>query len=109
MLLITGCVYQKDKSALPRLEWSGEPTLHQMRSATLREKMRSLKVLIFDNIYDELQFDEKRARQETSIAETAKAKAEVTLNISDVEKELNLSADHVQAFRQLKLVQRWKH
>jgi hypothetical protein len=62
MQLITGCVHQKDKAALQRLEWSVEPTLHQMRSANLREKMRSLKVLMFDNIYDKLQFYEKRAR-----------------------------------------------
>ena len=99
LLLITGCAHQKDEAAVPRLEWSGEPTLHQVRSATLREKMRSLKVLMFDNIYDELQFDEERARQATSIAKTAKAMAEVALNISDVQNELNLSADHALLFR----------
>jgi cytochrome c556 len=98
LFLITGCAHKKDDTVLP-LEWSGEPTLHQVRSATLREKMRSLKVLMFDNIYDELQFDEERARQAASIAETAKAMAEVALNISDVKQELNLNADHALVFR----------
>ena len=46
MLLVTGFAHQKDEAALPRLEWSGELTLHQLRSATLWEKMRSLKVLM---------------------------------------------------------------
>jgi hypothetical protein len=48
MPLITSCAHQKDEAALPRLEWSGEFTLHQKRSANLRKKMRSLKVLILD-------------------------------------------------------------
>ncbi len=99
LLLITGCAHKKEEAVVPRLEWTGEPTLHQVRSTTLREKMRSLKVLMFDNIYDELQFDEERARQAASIAETAKAMAEVALNISDVQQELNLSAEHARVFR----------
>jgi hypothetical protein len=48
MLLITGFAHQKDEAALPRLEWSGELTLHQLLNATLWEKMRSLKVLMLD-------------------------------------------------------------
>ena len=48
MLLITGFAHQKDEEALPRLKWSGELTLHQVRSATLWEKMGSLKVLMLD-------------------------------------------------------------
>ena len=48
MLMITGFVHQKDEAALPRLKWSGELTLHQFCSATLWEKMRSLKVLLLD-------------------------------------------------------------
>ena len=48
MLLITGFAHQKDEAALPRLKWSGEFTLHQLSSATLWEKMRSLKVLMLD-------------------------------------------------------------
>jgi hypothetical protein len=48
MLLITGFAHQKDKAALPRLEWSGEFTLHQLSSPTLWEKMRSLKVLMLE-------------------------------------------------------------
>jgi len=48
MLLITGFTHQKDEAALPRHEWSGELTLHQLRSFTLWEKMRSLKVLMLD-------------------------------------------------------------
>jgi hypothetical protein len=63
MLLITGCAHQKDGVTYPRLEWSGEPNLHQVSSATLREKMRSLKVRMFDNIYDDLQFEEEQAIQ----------------------------------------------
>ena len=97
-LLITGCAHQRDDVAKLKLEGQGEPTLHNVRSATLREKMRSLRVLMFDNIYDELQFDEERARQARSIAETAKDMAEVALNISDAQKELNLSADHERVF-----------
>ncbi len=99
LFLITGCAHKKDDSAVSKFEWSGDPTLHQVRSATLREKMRSLKVLMFDNIYDELQFDGERARQAASIAETAKAMAEVALNISDVKQDLNLNADHARVFR----------
>ena len=99
LLLITGCAHQKDEAVMPRLGWTGEPTLHQVRSTTLREKMRSLKVLMFDNIYDELQFDEERARHAASIAKTAKDMAEVALNILDVQKKLNLSTDHAQVFR----------
>jgi hypothetical protein len=33
MLLITGCAHHKDEATLPRLEWSGESTLHQMHRA----------------------------------------------------------------------------
>jgi cytochrome c556 len=96
LFLITGCAHKRDDLAETKLE--GSPTLHQVRSASLREKMRSLKILMFDNIYDELQFDEERARQAKSIAETAKDMAEVALNISDVQQELNLSADHARVF-----------
>ena len=46
-----------------------------------------------------MQFDEERSRQAASIAETAKAMAEVALNISDVNQELNLNADHARVFR----------
>ena len=31
ILLITGFAHQKDEAVLPRLEWSGELTLHQLR------------------------------------------------------------------------------
>jgi hypothetical protein len=48
ILLITGFARLYDESALPRLEWSGELTLHQLLSASLWEKMRSLKVLMLD-------------------------------------------------------------
>ena len=48
MLLITGFAHQKDEAALPRLEWSGELTLHQFCSSILWEKIRSLKVLMLD-------------------------------------------------------------
>ena len=99
LLLITGCAHKTSDVAELKLEGHGEPTLHQVRSSTLREKMRSLRVLMFDNIYDELQFDEERARQAKSIAETAKDMAEVALNILDVQQGLNLSADHARVFR----------
>lgn len=99
LLMLTSCAHNRDSIDRPKLEGSGEPTLHQVRSSTLREKMRSLKVLMFDNIYDELQFDEERARQAKSIAETAKSMAEVALNILNVKQELNLNADHAVVFR----------
>jgi hypothetical protein len=54
MLLITGFAHQKDEAALPRLEWSGELTLHQLRGPTLWEKMRSLKVLMLDALRNTL-------------------------------------------------------
>ena len=97
--LIVGCAHKKNDATLPQLEWSGEPTLHQVRSATLREKMRSLKALMFEDIYDELQFDEERARHAASIANTANTMAAVALNIAEVQKELNLNADHMLVFR----------
>jgi hypothetical protein len=107
MLLITGCEHQKDEATVPRLESSGEPTLHHVCIATLREKMCSLKVLMFDNIYYDFQFDEEPAIQAASIAETAKT--EVALNILDMQKKITLSADQARVFRQLKLVQWLKH
>ena len=99
LLLVTGCAHKGDNLSELKLERSGEPTLHQVRSNALREKMRSLRVLMFDNIYDELQFDEERARQAKSIAITAKDMAEVAMNLLDVQQDINLSADHARVFR----------
>ncbi len=63
--------------------------------------MQSLKVLMFDNVYDELQFDEERARQALSIAKTAITMATAALDISALQKGLNLDAEHALVFRDL--------
>lgn len=97
LTLAVGCA-QTEKGSPSQLEWSGQPTMHQVRSATLREKMRSLKVLMFDNIYDELQFDEERARQAGDIAEIANAIAVAAMDISSISQELNLGAKRAQVF-----------
>jgi hypothetical protein len=99
LFLIMGCAHKAYDTALPQLAGTGQPTLHQVQSATLREKMRSLKVLMFEDIYDELQFDEEGARQARAIGETANAMAVVALSIPDVQQELNLNAEHAQVFR----------
>ena len=58
-----GCVHKTNGTVPLQLEWFGHPTHHEVSSSALREKMQSLKVQMFDNIYDELQFDEEGARQ----------------------------------------------
>ena len=50
MLLITGFAHQKDEAALPRLEWPCDINLHKVRKATLREKIRSVKLLMLDEL-----------------------------------------------------------
>ena len=98
LTLVIGCA-QTEKASPPQLEWTGQPTMHQVRSATLREKMRSLMVLMFDNIYDELQFDEERARQAGDIAEIANALAIAAMEISSISQKLNLDAKRAPVFR----------
>ncbi len=96
--LTFGCAHKADDVALPQLEWTGRSAMHEVRSAALREKMQSLRVLMFEDVYDELQFDEERARQARAIAETAIAMAAVALDISTAQQELNLNADHAPVF-----------
>lgn len=97
--LTIGCAHKADDTGLPKLEWTGKSAMHHVRSATLRSKMRSLKVLMFENMYDELQFDKQRARQAKAIADIANTMAAVALDISAVQKELDLDAAYVPVFR----------
>jgi len=97
--LISSCAPKADDMLFPRLEWVGKPAMHQIRSAKLREKMRALRVLIYEDVYDELLFDKQRARQATAIADIANSMAEVAMDISGVQQELNLDADQAPVFR----------
>lgn len=97
--LITGCAPKADDMLFPRLEWVGKPALHQIRSTKLREKMRDLRVLMYEDVYDELLFDKQRARQAIAIADIAGSMAEVAMDILAVRRELDLDADHARVFQ----------
>jgi cytochrome c556 len=97
--LITGCSHQVGNKTLPQLEWTGKSALHKTRSAILREKMSSLRVLMFEYMYDELQFDMERARQAASIANIAKDMATTAMEVAIAQRELNLNADQVPVFQ----------
>ena len=94
IFIAMGCA-QTEKEPVSK----GQATLHKVRSATLRAKMRSLKMLLFDNIYDELQFDEERARQVGNIAEIANSIAVTSMDVSSISQNLNLDANSAKLFR----------
>ncbi len=94
IFLAIGCA-QTEKEPVSK----GQTTLHKVRSATLRAKMRSLKMLLFDNIYDELQFDEERARQVGNIAEIANSIAVTAMDVSSISQDLSLDAESETLFR----------
>ncbi len=101
--LSMGCANFSDKKAQPK--WTGKPNLHQVRSAVLREKMRSMNALMFEYELDELRYDEQRSRQAASIAEIAGSMSE-SMNPSSVKQELGLDAEYAPVF--FKLAQRLK-
>ena len=82
-------VAQTEKEPVSKVQ----ATLHKVRSATLRAKMRSLKMLLFDNIYDDLQFDEERAIQVGNIAEIANSIAVTSMDVSSISQNLNLDTN----------------
>ena len=69
LALSMGCVHSSDKEV--QLKKTGKSNLHQVQSAALREKMRSMNALMYEYALDELRYDEQRSRQAASIAKIA--------------------------------------
>ena len=96
--LSIGCVHSSNKET--QLKKTGKPNLHQVRSAALREKMRSMNALMFEYALDELRYDEQRSRQAASIAEIAGSMSEA-MNLSSKKQELGLDDRHAPVFFEL--------
>lgn len=98
-----GCANPSHKN--PQFKQTGNETLHQVRSAALREKMKSMNDLMFEYALDELRYDEQRSRQAARIAEIAGSMSDA-MHQSSVKQELGLNTRHAPVF--FKLAQRLK-
>ena len=96
--LSLGCSHFPDKES--QLNWTGKPSLHQIRSSELREKMRAMNALMFEYELDELRYDEQRSRQAARIAEIAGSMS-VLINSTSTRRKLGLDTEHIPVFSSL--------
>lgn len=100
IVICAGCTPAKQAS--PRLENTGTPALHTLRSQQLRSVMNDLDTLFLEQLYTELEREHLQARYTVRIAEIIEDMGKAADGIQGMEAQLGLTSESMAVFQGLR-------